>query len=228
MCHTTYRGGMEAYRRPRALTALVATVALTTMLAACADSGGSGTTTTSASPTGTSTVTSTATPVPQSTDADATTTAQKEQKEKPLGEPDRLDKVVTGTWADPPPVLTGIRSGSHDGFDRVVFDFTGAGAPGWMAGYVDQPAQQGSGFPVHVEGGAYLMVNMTNTTYPFEQNVEDFPTGAYPGTGVIREVVSTGVFEGESLAYIGVDKKRPFSVTLLQNPTRVVVDVAHD
>src|SRR3954468_20607317 len=40
-----------------------------------------------------------------------------------------------------------IRTGRHDGFDRVVFEVAGTGTPGWDVRYVDQPSSQGSGDP---------------------------------------------------------------------------------
>ncbi|NLA56968.1 MAG: hypothetical protein GX859_11900 [Corynebacterium humireducens] len=224
---------MTAYRRPLA-TAFLATAGL--LLAAC--NGGEtidGGTTTSAGPV---TVTSTApTPTPATTGtttqpspaADTTTqnpTTPSEPADRPLGTPAVAAETRSPVWEEPYPLLTGIRVGQHVTFDRVVYDFVGAGEPGWYAEYLDQPYQQGSGHDVDVAGNAYLKIDLTGTSYPFEHDAEALPIGPYPGGGVIAQVVNTGTFEGHTLTYIGLDEQRPYSVTVLHDPLRVVVDIA--
>ena len=49
---------------------------------------------------------------------------------------------------------TDVRIGTHQGFDRVVFEFAGVGKPGWFTHYTDTPAQPGSGFPVEYQGNS--------------------------------------------------------------------------
>ncbi len=44
-------------------------------------------------------------------------------------------------------------------------------------------------------------------------------------TDPVQGVYYDSVFEGQALAYVGVDAERPFRVFALSNPTRVVVDV---
>jgi hypothetical protein len=42
----------------------------------------------------------------------------------------------------------------------------------------------------------------------------------------VRELVRAGGFESVLSWAVGVDEKRPFRVTRLENPSRIVVDVA--
>ena len=42
--------------------------------------------------------------------------------------------------------------------------------------------------------------------------------------GNVSQVVHGGVFEADTQYVIGVDQARPYTVTVLENPTRVVVD----
>ena len=44
-------------------------------------------------------------------------------------------------------MVVNVRVGSHEGFDRVVFDLVGSGEPGWFIDYTNKPSQQGSGTP---------------------------------------------------------------------------------
>ncbi|MBA5847029.1 AMIN-like domain-containing (lipo)protein [Gordonia amicalis] len=125
--------------------------------------------------------------------------------------------------------VTDIRIGAHDGFDRVVYELGGTGLPGWRVSYVDDAVQDGSGFPVDVAGNAILEVRITGSAYPFDSGVEPYdgpdPVRAQPGGSVV-EVRSALVFEGVTQSFVGVSEPgRPFSVDVLTNPTRLVIDV---
>ncbi|MGY1772732.1 AMIN-like domain-containing (lipo)protein [Blastococcus sp. SYSU D00813] len=124
--------------------------------------------------------------------------------------------------------VTDVRTGRHDGFDRVVFEVAGEGLPGWDVRYVDDPTSQGSGEPVEVAGEAVLMVTLTGVGYPFDTGVDQFePGGPVAGSGTaVTEVVLGATFEGTTEAFVGTTAESPFRVYLLEGPTRVVVEVA--
>jgi hypothetical protein len=137
----------------------------------------------------------------------------------------------TGTpSADALVTVTGIRTGRHDGFDRVVFDVEGRGTPGWDVRYVDEARSQGSGAPLEVEGDAVLQVTLSGVGYPTDTGIEEYD-GAAPlpgnGTETVTEVVWDTTFEGTSVAFVGLAERTPFRVYLLEQPTRVVLDVVH-
>jgi hypothetical protein len=44
---------------------------------------------------------------------------------------------------------------------------------------------------------------------------------------VVNEVVWDSAFEGTSVTFVGLTEETPFRVYLLEDPARVVVDVAH-
>jgi hypothetical protein len=122
-----------------------------------------------------------------------------------------------------------IRVGRQDGFDRVVLEVGGTGTPGWDVRYVDAASSQGSGEPIDVAGDAVLQVTMTGAGYPYDTGVEEFSaagpvTGA--GTETVTEVVFDATFEGTTVAFVGARSRAPFRVYLLENPTRVVIDVS--
>jgi hypothetical protein len=121
-----------------------------------------------------------------------------------------------------------IRIGRQDGFDRIVFEVGGAGAPGWDVRYVDAAASQGSGDPVDVEGSAILRVTITGAGYPYDTGVEEFASAdplTAAGTEVVQDVVFDATYEGTTVAFAGTTGPAPFRVFALQNPARVVVDV---
>lgn len=125
-------------------------------------------------------------------------------------------------------VVSEIRMGDYQGRDRVVFELDGRGTPSYSVDYVDSPAQQGSGFPVEVPGDSFLQVMISDQVLPTETTLREVPVGTVTGeeaTGVAG-VAFAGQFEGRAQAVIGLEgTDRPFSAFLLQNPTRLVVDV---
>jgi hypothetical protein len=147
----------------------------------------------------------TASPFPADTDAD-------------VAEPDAAQDLT----------VTAVRAARHDGFDRVVFELSGSGTPGWAVEYVDAAVAQGSGDPVDVPGQAVLQVTLQGTSYPYETGAEEVTRGAIPvpGTQDVAGVVYDGTFEGTSVAWIGTAGRTPFRVYSLTSPSRVVVEVA--
>ncbi len=120
-----------------------------------------------------------------------------------------------------------VRIGSHEGFDRIVFEFTGEGKPGYFIRYEDVPTQQGSGNPINVSGSPKLSIDLRGIGYPFDFNKTDFPSGPVrpEKTKGINEVVGAGTFEGQTQYVVGLKgKKLPFKVFTLSNPTRLVID----
>jgi hypothetical protein len=124
--------------------------------------------------------------------------------------------------------VTDIRLGRHDGFDRVVFEVGGEGTPGWDVRYVDEAASQGSGDPVEVDGDAVLQVTLTGAGSPSETGVQQYTGGPLSAstTEVVAEVVPDSTFEGTTVAFVGTAARTPFRVYALENPARVVVEVA--
>ncbi|GAB2500880.1 hypothetical protein CATRI_02475 [Corynebacterium atrinae] len=142
----------------------------------------------------------------------------------PLGNADTTMKTLRPE-APSQLMVSGVRVGSHEGFDRVVFDLVGDGEPGWFIDYTTAPAQQGSGKPITFEGPIALNVNIDGTTYPFELGKEDPNIGTVAGSGNVTQVISEGTFEGRSQFIIGLNKKQPYSVQVLQDPHRLVIDI---
>ncbi|MEU0499698.1 hypothetical protein [Nocardia sp. NPDC005998] len=126
--------------------------------------------------------------------------------------------------------VSDLRIGHHPGFDRVVYEFGGAGTPGWIVQYTEQAIQDGSGKVIDVAGRSILEVQITGSAYPFDSGVTPY-SGPDPATDpsapAIAGVYRTTVFEGTTQSFIGVNADRPnFAVGTLTNPTRLVIDIA--
>ena len=125
-------------------------------------------------------------------------------------------------------VVSEIRMGDFQGKDRVVFELDGSGTPSYTVDYVDAPAQQGSGFPIEVSGDSFLQVMIHGQVLPTETDMEEVPVGVMTGDAAagVTGVAFAGQFEGQAQSVIGLEgTDRGFSAFLLQNPTRLVVDI---
>ena len=127
-------------------------------------------------------------------------------------------------------VLSAIRAGRQDGFDRVVFEFGDAGTPGWHVRYVDAVIGDPSALELDVEGAAVLEVTLTPVPYP--DGDPDAYSGAgrvqLPGAESVTEVLFHSIFEGYLQAFVGVRPGEvPFAAYELTNPARIVIDVQH-
>jgi hypothetical protein len=127
--------------------------------------------------------------------------------------------------------LTAIRTGQADGFDRVVFEFSGT-SPGYRVAYVDKPLHEdGSGNEVPLKGGHAIEVHMDNASGYHLEGDSSGPTYTGPnritptGTGQIVELARTGDFEGVLAWAIGVKDKVGFRVSRLDSPPRLLVEV---
>lgn len=123
-------------------------------------------------------------------------------------------------------VIQDVRAGTHDGFDRVVFEYAGQGLPGVIAGYNPEPRQQASGYPLDVPGTAFFELMIQGTPMMLMSPREDLigvgPVGV--GAGNVVNVVHGGVFEADTQYVIGLNEQKPYNVYILENPPRVVVD----
>ncbi|NLT30175.1 MAG: hypothetical protein GXX86_06915 [Propionibacterium sp.] len=124
---------------------------------------------------------------------------------------------------------TEVRIARQDGFDRVVVEFTGEGTLGYRAQYADEAVEPGSGNPITVPGDHLLEVIITGTRIPNEG--EDFAErGDVPANDatVVQGANFFPPYEGQSQLVIGTNGEAPFRVQELSDPTRLVIDVAHD
>ena len=142
-----------------------------------------------------------------------------------------LDEASSPTFPDLGGNIGGIgvvRVGHHTGFDRVVWQFPGSGRPTYRVHYVDEPTADGSGDAVDVAGDAYLEVMITTVGIPADgaPRPRKASASSIAGTVVAEALPVYGGFEGYGQAFVGVrDRERPFKVTVLRNPTRLVVDI---
>lgn len=136
------------------------------------------------------------------------------------------DVASTGPDA---PILRAVRIGSHDGFDRIVFELDSDGLPQWHVSYIDPPIIQcGSGNAVPVEGTAWLQVRFNGANaHTVAGEGTSGPMRRAPGLPSLRELVRTCDFEAEVTWVAGVAGEKAYRPRVLEAPARLVIDIAH-
>ncbi|GIG40093.1 AMIN-like domain-containing (lipo)protein [Cellulomonas phragmiteti] len=202
-------------------------VVLALLLAAC---GGAGGAPQESATTPTPAPTATASPTPTAADSPSPTAPAAAEPTDDLGAFSAPGTEPTSEGDGLFYVVTDVRTGEHDGYDRVVYELTGGeGTPGYRVGYVDQAVEDPSGAVRPVDGDAILQVVLIGTTYPMEGGPQEFSQDLRPDGGDVEHVVRPLTFEGMSQSFIGVDDgPRGFRVLVLADPVRVVVDVERD
>jgi hypothetical protein len=138
--------------------------------------------------------------------------------------------AVTHDVAVPPvPVLLGIRSAAHpdDGYDRIVFDFTGP-LPGYTVRYVNEVREDASDRPVTVPGRRFLLIAFTPAQAHTDAGGATItPRGKTLDYPMMRGYVIVGDFEGHVSVAVGLDDVVGFRVGELPgSPGRIYLDVA--
>ncbi|MEJ5913077.1 AMIN-like domain-containing (lipo)protein [Pseudokineococcus sp. 1T1Z-3] len=129
--------------------------------------------------------------------------------------------------------VTGVRSGRHACFDRVVVDVAGP-VGGHHVRYVDAVTQDGSGARVPLRGGARLLLVVGAPAHDDDFRPTYAPADARElvdvrGASTLRQVALAGSFEGQTTVGVGVRARLPFRSFVLTDGTtsRLVLDVAH-
>ena len=137
----------------------------------------------------------------------------------------------TGFPSGPGPtaLLTRVRVGHHDHFDRVVFTFENR-VPGYRVERTEPPIREdASGEEIEVAGDAFVAVRMSpaSSVDLGGDELRETYTGPrrLPGPGEVVEVVRTGDFEALLTWVLGTRHADGFAVGTLTSPPRLVVDV---
>jgi hypothetical protein len=125
-------------------------------------------------------------------------------------------------------MLTGIRTGAHPGFDRIVLDFSGPRPQVLSSRFADELIRDGSGDIEWLTGAAFAEVVLSPA-----QAHDDAGQLTYPQPWKFRTrdlsnvmaVAVTGDFEATLTIGIGMRQQTWIKTSTLTAPTRVVIDV---
>jgi len=123
------------------------------------------------------------------------------------------------------PVLVAIRAAANGGVDRVVFEFRGGLPRQVRVAYVRALIQDGSGLRIAMPGRAILEVRAQQANAHDLQGHPSSPDALTVALRNVMRVKRAGDFEAVLSYGIGVAQRRPFRLTMLHNPDRVVVEI---
>lgn len=131
------------------------------------------------------------------------------------------------------PLLTqDIRVGTHDGYDRIVFEYDG-GTPFLELDRAQPPfVQDPSGLPMDVNGLLVYRITLTGATkwdLTGDQAVLVYegPTNFEPGYPQLVQLVEAGDFEAAHSWFLGTNGSQCLRAFYLTDPDRLVIDIQH-
>lgn len=118
-------------------------------------------------------------------------------------------------------VITEVRHGVHDGYERVVLEYSDSTELAYRAQYEEADPDPDS-------APASLLIEVQGTTGGPESEQLATLDALRPETeGVVEVVYPLLPKAEESPARIGLDQERPFRLHHAEEPTRIIIDIAH-
>ena len=125
--------------------------------------------------------------------------------------------------------IVDVRTGSHAGYDRVVFEFE-QGTPELTLDRAVPPfTEDASGLPLAVDGETFLRLTMRGGTKQTDAGTSSYdgPTDVTVGHPALVHLVEGGDFERQSTWYLGLTSDACVRALFLDEPPRLVIDVEH-
>lgn len=141
------------------------------------------------------------------------------------------DQSASGAGSVEQAQIVGVRVGTHEAYDRIVFEFTGrlgsAGVPPFEIERATPPFYQDpSGLPMTVAGDPVLRLTLRGGT-KVSPDGEMTYTGSRDfvlGFPMLRQLKEAGDFEAVSTWYAGLNDASCVRAYTLSNPARLVID----
>ena len=124
--------------------------------------------------------------------------------------------------------ITAIRTATHPGFDRLVFELSGKLPTSTVVQWAPRITQDGSGATVPAAGNAFLQIGLSGVTGYSSSHQSTF--GALrrsTGNENLNQLVHAGEFEGMVSFGAATMARTYYSVQKLTNPSRVVIDIGN-
>jgi hypothetical protein len=127
--------------------------------------------------------------------------------------------------------ITDVRTGTHEGFDRVVFEFN-QGLPEASLERATPPfAHDATGEPIEVQGSSFLRLIMRGGTKQTAEGTSSYdgPREFETGYPALVHLVEGGDFEAQSTWYFGLAAESCVRILTLTDDgsARLVIDIEH-
>lgn len=128
-----------------------------------------------------------------------------------------------------PNKITAIRTATHPGYDRLVFEFSGKLPSHTFVAWAPRVTQDGSGDTVPAAGNAFLQIGLGGVTGYTKSYASTFgPLRRSTGNQNLNEVVHAGEFEGMVSFGAAMMARTSYKIIKLTKPSRLVIDIAND
>jgi hypothetical protein len=131
----------------------------------------------------------------------------------------------------PPANITDVRTGTHEGFDRVVFEFTDGLPEASLEGATPPFTHDASGEPIDVQGASFLRLIMRGGTKQTDEGTSSYdgPTEFETGYPALVHLIEGGDFEAQSTWYFGLAAESCVRILTLtdEGSARLVIDIEH-
>lgn len=166
---------------------------------------------------------------PASSPSPAQATAPTVASERPVACTQSASGPIIGEQA----LIVDVRVGSHEGYDRIVFEFASRHAPATGGStYEIGPAappylQDPRGLPLAVAGDPVLKITLRGATaVALDGGTAYAGSGDFlPGFPVLRELEASGDFEAVSRWFVGLNGTSCVRAEMLTDPFRLVIDL---
>ncbi|MEO8638818.1 MAG: hypothetical protein ABI458_02750 [Chloroflexota bacterium] len=123
--------------------------------------------------------------------------------------------------------ITDVRVGTHEGYDRVVFEFASGLPDAVIEGVLPPLYADPSGLEMDVAGSAFLRITMHGASKMSPEGSLTYggSTDFHAGFDRLEQLVEGGDFEAVSTWYLGLNGAGCFRVLTLSGPSRLVIDI---
>jgi hypothetical protein len=139
--------------------------------------------------------------------------------------------IVEAATVWPPANIADVRVGTHDGYDRAVWEFV-QGLPEYQLERINPPfLHDPTGEPVEVAGTSFLRLIMRGGTRETIDHTSswDGPRAFHPDFATLVDLVEGGDFEAQSTWYFGLTEEECVRILTLNDDgsARLVIDIEH-
>jgi hypothetical protein len=122
----------------------------------------------------------------------------------------------------PSGVVARVDLARHEGYDRFVIEFDGPGLPAYQIAYSSGESVTVAGDDVPLTGTALLAITVRPGL-----NKQRLPVRLKTDTSNVQEAALVNVGRGSLTWMLAVDRPTAFKVLVLEDPSRLVIDVSN-
>jgi hypothetical protein len=125
--------------------------------------------------------------------------------------------------------ITAIRTATHPGYDRLVFEFSGKLPSHTFVQWAPKISYDGSGDTVPAAGNAFLQIGLGGVTGYTKTYGSTFgPLRRSTGNQNLNQVLHAGEFEGMVSFGASLMSRTSYTIQKLTRPSRLIIDIRND